>query len=535
MLSWLLILTALWLPVIYLLGAQWTVYEQYHYGWAVPPLCAFFAWERAREKKKMESRKQNRGLTKSIFVFCFLLSALAYWFSRLCQEANPLWRAASYGLVISAGAITLLLVYFVGGKSLARQFIFPVAFFLIAVPWPTPVEGFIVQNLSRFNTSFVTEILSVFGIAALAQGNVIQLSNGAVGVEEACSGIRSLQATLMISLFFGEFFHFRTSRRIALVAGGIVLALVFNICRTFFLAWIAFRYGMEAVEKWHDPAGIFVLACFLGTAAMALFFRKVEREKRQSEVESQKSPVSSRSPDLRSLNSRSQWSMALAIIAFVLLVEISTEAWFRMHEARNQEVAQWSARWPAENPAYQLRALSSEVRKTLRYDEEAAAKWSDAQDHQWQGFYLRWRTSGSFYDRARASLAKGHRPEACLPAAGLRLDSELKPDFVQTRTFPLAFRRYVFESHQTPLHVFFGVFADDAEAEPAEYLSLMRSARLRMVFMGKRSEGQRVLEIAVSGFNSPDEAWKALQTELPKWIVEENAGKRKAEMLKAEN
>jgi hypothetical protein len=26
-----------------------------------------------------------------------------------------------------------------------------------------------------------------------------------VGIDEACSGIRSLQATLMIALFFGEF------------------------------------------------------------------------------------------------------------------------------------------------------------------------------------------------------------------------------------------------------------------------------------------------------------------------------------------
>src|ERR1035437_411138 len=42
-----------WAILIYYLGAQWSAYEQYNYGWAVPFLCVYLVW------RKTESRKQK--------------------------------------------------------------------------------------------------------------------------------------------------------------------------------------------------------------------------------------------------------------------------------------------------------------------------------------------------------------------------------------------------------------------------------------------------------------------------------------------
>jgi exosortase/archaeosortase family protein len=44
-----------------------------------------------------------------------------------------------------------------------------------------------------------------------------------IGIEEACSGVRSFQATLMISLFLGELYSFNTARRVLLVIAGALL------------------------------------------------------------------------------------------------------------------------------------------------------------------------------------------------------------------------------------------------------------------------------------------------------------------------
>ena len=69
------VLGCYWLIVIYQLGAQWSVYEQYNYGWAVPFLCLYLLWERIKNEDgrwKMEGAKVGNGsailyLLSSIF------------------------------------------------------------------------------------------------------------------------------------------------------------------------------------------------------------------------------------------------------------------------------------------------------------------------------------------------------------------------------------------------------------------------------------------------------------------------------------
>src|SRR5205823_2703551 len=137
-------------------------------------------------------------------------------------------------------------------------------FFLVAVPWPTFVEHPTVELLTRGNVGAVVELLNAFGIPAIPQGNVIEISNGLVGIDEACSGIRSVQASLMISLFLGELYRLGLLRRLALCFGGLAAAFVFNVVRTLLLTWVAAKQGLPVMAQWHDPAGVGVLvACFL--------------------------------------------------------------------------------------------------------------------------------------------------------------------------------------------------------------------------------------------------------------------------------
>ena len=51
------------------------------------------------------------------------------------------------------------------------------------------------------------QALHLFGIPALQNGNLIEVKTGLLGINEACSGIRSFQATLMVSLFLGELYQ----------------------------------------------------------------------------------------------------------------------------------------------------------------------------------------------------------------------------------------------------------------------------------------------------------------------------------------
>ena len=147
----------------------------------------------------------------------------------------------------------------------------------MAVPWPSVIEGPVIQGLMRANTGVTVELLGVIGVPAIQHGNVIEVATGRVGIDDACSGIRSLQATLMLAMFFGELYALGARRRALCVFAGFALAFVFNVGRTLLLTWVASAKGVGAVASWHDPAGVTILVgCFLSLWLIARGLQKAE-------------------------------------------------------------------------------------------------------------------------------------------------------------------------------------------------------------------------------------------------------------------
>jgi hypothetical protein len=192
----------LWFVLINELRVEWTVNPQYGYGWAVPLLCVFLIWQRI-QKAKCGSQKVESGKQKFIsafrfphFYFLLLLgSAPLYAPTRLVQEANPGWRLVSWALAIEVVVLTLALLHFAfqtSGKNefplsafRFSDFVFPVCFFLVAVPWPSLIEQPVIQGLTRADTSVTAELLGWLGIPAMPHGNVIEVATGYVGIDEA--------------------------------------------------------------------------------------------------------------------------------------------------------------------------------------------------------------------------------------------------------------------------------------------------------------------------------------------------------------
>ena len=125
---------------------------------------------------------------------------------RFLADANPDWRLLSWFLALVVVSISLGFVYLIGGRPWLRHFAFPFLFFLVAVPWPVRIEQSVIQTLMRMVTTINVTFLQLAGVPALQHGNVIEVGKGFIGIEEACSGVRSLQATLMVSLFLGELY-----------------------------------------------------------------------------------------------------------------------------------------------------------------------------------------------------------------------------------------------------------------------------------------------------------------------------------------
>src|SRR4029077_8653753 len=148
--------------------------------------------------------------------------------------------------------------------------------------------------------------------------------------DEACSGIRSLQTSLMIGLLFGELKRLSVLHRVALVAGALAMALLANFVRAVFLVQVAATESFSEVSRWHDVAGYTIVALvFVSTMGLAYLLGKSEIRNPKSEIGGQSSEVGSQRSEVRGRWSVVSSPYVAAALFWLLLVEIGTAAWYR--------------------------------------------------------------------------------------------------------------------------------------------------------------------------------------------------------------
>ena len=495
------VLGALWFFAVRQLRFDWTINPQYTYGWTVPFLSAYLFAERWKRRPPAQAPHSRIGIALAVLVFALLLLPV-----RIIQESAPDWRLIGWALGGVCVAISLCAVYLAGGWAWLRHFIFPVAFFLVAVPWPVPLEQSLIQWLMRSVTRICVEALSWVGIPAVQNGNVIQISTGKVGVEEACSGVRSLQTTLMIALFMGELLRFGILRRAVLLAGALGVAFVCNASRAFFLVWVSARSGTGAVAKWHDNIGMAVL---LGSLAGVGILCAILNPKRIETGDA------SLDPGLLRPGAPPRKGILIALAAWFVVVEIGTEVWYRMAEAHAPKVNAWTVRWPAEQKGFRDVEFNDVTRNILRYTDARSAVWTDADGLRWAMVLLHWAPG-----RTSVQLARSHGPEVCLPSSGAVMTADLGLRPMNIHGVELPTHAYTFRARDQVLHVFYCLWEQrpyaDGSVSAAEDLTVAR--RLAAVRKGVRNAGQQVIEIAVSDVADPAQAEVAVKRFLEKTI-----------------
>ena len=505
-----LVLGALWFFLIRQLWLEWSTNEDYSYGFVVPLLALYLFGKRW----SCRPEPKNPALDSAALGVLLAIPALFLLPIRLIQESNPEWRFVSWFMAGVVVALTLGLVYCRGGRSWAAHFAFPIAFIFTAVPWPTLIEGPLTRLLMQLDTSCVVFLLNWLGIPALQNGNVIEAAGGMVGISEACSGIRSLQITFMFSLFFGELYRFPAFRRLILLFLVAVVALICNLGRTFLLAWLSVHYGNSVMEKWHDTAGFGVLAlalaAFWGVAAWMNRHHSAPPEMPGSHNPGMPRPWPAR--------------FVVALAAWLFVVQTATEAWYRIHESdQTASAAAWSVNWPESRPGFRQIKIPERSRSMLKYSTGRQASWSDGNGLTWSVFFFQWAPG-----RTSAILARGHNPEICLPAIGCKLVRSGETRVMDVHGYSIPFHFYVFEQGLNPIHVWWCLWEGGDLANPKNDFAANRDSSpyrgiLGTILNGRRNAGQQVLEIALSGGASDEEANAALARLLPELIAGNHA------------
>jgi exosortase len=551
------VLLLLWAYTVYRLGTLWHSNQDYAYGWFVPLLCVALFWERWQHRPAPELPAAATG---PLIVFAVL--ALTLLPSCLFLEVIPYWRFAGWAFAGAIIGMTFCALYLIGGRSWVHHFAFPLMFFLIAVPWPTRIEAPLIDRLSHLNAAVSTWAANVLGTPAIRQGVVIQTGAGMVGVDEACSGIRSFQAAVMVALFLGELFRYAFSRRLFFLLSGVALAFGCNVVRTTYLVRVCDLKGNAAVNLAHDPAGFTILGITLaGLLVLAWLFRgKAEKLKTaesaaEAEVRTRWSGIGDNvgqaSPPAGSpgvppgkdaalgcgapperagqhasatlCNSPRRPGSALTValvglVLWIVVVEAGIEVWFRPTENRAASRSSWSLQLPSQQPGFREPPISDAVRVMLKYDEGKQAEWREANSRPWQVYYLRWFPARTRYRAVEAAeQARGHAPDVCLKNAGMTLQKNSGSQLRQINGVTLLTTFERFSDQGRPLHVLSCYWEPDPAAlenrpaSPSGTANALRNALHALQIHDRSRNEKRVLKIGVWGMETDEEAEAAFR------------------------
>ncbi len=129
---------------------------------------------------------------------------------------------------------------------------------VLVAPVPNGTYTRLTLGLQGWVTNGVMNILQFLAVPARQHGNVIELARTTVGVEEACSGVRSLISCIFAGFFFAAWQVRRPGRRVLLILVAPALALTMNFLRSLVLTLLT-NDNVDITGPWHDATGFAIL------------------------------------------------------------------------------------------------------------------------------------------------------------------------------------------------------------------------------------------------------------------------------------
>ncbi len=254
---------AYWAPMAVLVRRWWTE-PDYHHGFLVPLFAAYLLWKRRETMPAFTGQGSWWGIALVV------LAAVMRWTGAYFY----------FGLL---GALSLVpclagIVLFVGGRQALRWAGPSIMFLIFMVPAPGLLGDVLSNPLQRLGTVISTYVLQTLGIPAVAQGNVILLTESELGVAEACSGLRMMMLFVTVCVAAALLMEWSLVKKILVVLSAVPIALVANVVRITATAILYETASHQLADAfYHDLAGWFMmpLAVLLLWAEIAVFSRLV--------------------------------------------------------------------------------------------------------------------------------------------------------------------------------------------------------------------------------------------------------------------
>ena len=182
--------------------------------------------------------------------FCVLAVATALW--------SP-WLASLAAVICLAGV-----AWWLGGWKLLRAMVPALVLGLAIIPPPLALDTQLMLYLRGLAARWSSRLLDQLGVIHLLSGNVIELPQRKLLVEEACSGINSVLFTFAVGLFYLMWRRRRVWRIVVCLPCTLAAVLLGNVVRITLGGWLEFRHGIDILSGWrHELAGMVLVAIYL--------------------------------------------------------------------------------------------------------------------------------------------------------------------------------------------------------------------------------------------------------------------------------
>jgi exosortase len=253
---------AAFFPVYPNLFDAWMNDSNNSHGLLVPIISAFFIWRLIPLLQELPKKPDVRGLL--ILVAALTLYLLSY--------------AGGIAVVSRAMIVFSLvgLVLYNYGPAVLKLLYFPLLFMLFMVPVPISIMGLVSLPLQRLATDIAAVVITFFSIPVYQEGNMLYFVQTQLEVAEACSGIHSIMALVMLGTVFVYMNPMTHKGKIVLMASTIPIAMIANIVRVTGTGIMAHFYGAKVARGFlHDFSGMVVF--IFGLALLMVTYKVIQR------------------------------------------------------------------------------------------------------------------------------------------------------------------------------------------------------------------------------------------------------------------
>lgn len=222
----------------------WQENPDYSSGQVVPLVAIYVLWKDRQALSKLQRRVYWPGLI-------VLLAAQAVRLYGLYDMYGSLER---YSMLLTLGGSVLFLF----GPSVAWRMKWVFAFLLLMVPFPGRIHNGISVPLQTFATTSAVYGLELLGYLVAREGNVLRLNaETVVAVAEACSGLRMLNAFIIVSAILAFVVRRPAWQKAIVILSSIPVAILANTLRLIVTVLLFDLVGDKAAERFfHDFAGL---------------------------------------------------------------------------------------------------------------------------------------------------------------------------------------------------------------------------------------------------------------------------------------